>query len=166
MGPQNLILVDGVRYNTSTHRTGPNQYLALIDPFALKKIEVVRGPSSVLYGNGAMGGVMHLLTVDPQVGHGELDASGRAQGRFSSADLSSGFALQVAPTVADEALMIGAHFDRFGPLWAGGGYQQPRTDYSAGYWQAKFVHASGDPRHAVLSPAGRARPAVQLREER
>ncbi len=144
VGPQNLILVDGVRYNTSTHRTGPNQYLALIDPFALERIEVVRGPSSVLYGNGAMGGVMQLITVTPRAGRGDWGAGGRAQGAFSSADLATGFALQVAPTVGDEALLVGAHFDSFGPLWAGGGYKQPRTDYTAGYWQAKLVHFSGE----------------------
>lgn len=143
-GPQNLILVDGVRYNTSTHRTGPNQYLALIDPFALERIEVLRGPSSVLYGNGAMGGVMQLFTVEPRPGRGDWEIGGRAQGKFSSADLATGFALQAAPTVGDQALLLGAHFDHSGPLWAGGGYRQPRSDYSAGYWQAKFVHASGE----------------------
>jgi len=143
-GPQNLILVDGVRYNTSTHRTGPNQYLALIDPFALERIEVLRGPSSVLYGNGAMGGVMHLLTVEPQPGRNGWDFGGRAQGKFSSADQAAGFALQTSPSFGDQALLVGAHFDRFGPLWAGGGYKQPRTDYTAGYWQAKLVHASGE----------------------
>lgn len=140
-GPQNLILVDGVRFNASTFRTGPNQYLALLDPFALSRIEVVRGPSSVLFGNGAMGGVMQLFTINPGVGHAGWDSGGRAQGKFSSADLSNGFALQVTPTVADEALLIGAHFDRFGPLWAGGGVKQPLSEYNVGYWQAKFLHA-------------------------
>jgi hemoglobin/transferrin/lactoferrin receptor protein len=143
-GPQNLILVDGVRYNTSTHRTGPNQYLALIDPFALERIEVLRGPSSVLYGNGAMGGVIQLLTVEPRPGRGDWGMGGRAQGKFSSADRTTGFALQATPQVGDEAMLVGAHFDRFGLLWAGGGYRQPRTDYTAGYWQAKFVHAAGE----------------------
>lgn len=142
-GPQNLILVDGVRFNTSTFRTGPSQYLALLDPYSLSKIEVVRGPSSVLYGNGAMGGVIQLFTFNPQVGHGDWDVHGRAQGKFSSADLSSGFALQVSPTYSDQALMIGAHFDRFGPLWAGGGAKQPMSDYSVGYWQAKFLRVGG-----------------------
>jgi outer membrane receptor protein involved in Fe transport len=143
VGPQNLILVDGVRFNTSTFRTGPNQYLALLDPYVLKRIEVVRGPSSVLYGNGAMGGVMQLFTLDPQVSPEGWEVSGRAQSKFSSADLSSGFALQVTPARSNQALMIGAHFDRFGPLWAGGGKQQPLSDYNVGYWQAKFLHAGG-----------------------
>ncbi len=143
-GPQNLILVDGVRFNTSTFRTGPNQYLALLDPYALSRIEVVRGPSSVLYGNGAMGGVIHLFTVDPVVDDTGWNLGGRAQGKFSSADRSYGLALQVTPTVAGEALLIGAHFDRFGPLWAGGGVKQPMSAYNVGYWQAKFLHRGSE----------------------
>jgi len=141
VGPQNLILVDGVRINTSTHRTGPNQYLALQDPFALARIEVLRGPSSVLHGNGAMGGVMHLLTLSPAAGPGAPDASGRARARFASADLSAGLGLQVSPSLGGEGLRLGAHLDRFGPLRAGGGAELPLSDYGAGYWQAKWLHA-------------------------
>ena len=60
IGPQNLIVVDGVRFNTATFRTGPNQYLALLDPHGIRSAEVLLGPSSVLYGSGAMGGVVYI----------------------------------------------------------------------------------------------------------
>jgi hemoglobin/transferrin/lactoferrin receptor protein len=63
IGPQNLILVDGVRLNNSIYRTGPNQYLNLIDPFILERIEILRGPGSVSYGSDAMGGVIALAPV-------------------------------------------------------------------------------------------------------
>ena len=35
IGPQNLILLDGVRLNNSVYRTGPTQYLNLIDPLSI-----------------------------------------------------------------------------------------------------------------------------------
>jgi outer membrane receptor protein involved in Fe transport len=143
-GPQNLILVDGVRFNTSTFRTGPNQYLALVDPFILQRIELVRGPSSVLYGNGAMGGVIHLMTMNANTIDEDFGIGGRAHGKFSSADLSSGFALQVEPKFHQANLLVGAHFDRFGPLWAGGGAKQPLSDYNVGYWHGKATWAGGD----------------------
>lgn len=60
MGPQVLITVDGVRFNNSTYRTGPGQYLNLIDPLFIEQIEVLRGPGSILYGSDAMGGVIQL----------------------------------------------------------------------------------------------------------
>jgi len=65
VGPRNLILLDGVRLNNSVYRTGPLQYLNLVDPLALRGIEVLRGPGAVLYGSDAMGGVIQLLPLRP-----------------------------------------------------------------------------------------------------
>ena len=64
VGPQVLIMVDGVRMNNSIYRTGPLQYLNMIDPFSIDRIEVLRGPGGVLYGSDAMGGVIQLFTAD------------------------------------------------------------------------------------------------------
>ncbi|MDF1800907.1 MAG: TonB-dependent receptor [Planctomycetota bacterium] len=61
-GNQVLILVDGVRLNDATTRFGPNQILNTIDPAVVERIEVLRGPASVLYGSDAIGGVIHIHT--------------------------------------------------------------------------------------------------------
>lgn len=82
LGDRVLLLIDGLRASSGN----PN-----IIPFALvERIEIVRGPSSVLYGGSAMGGVVNVITRRGQGDmHGELDASyGRfdtAQGRLSLA---------------------------------------------------------------------------------
>jgi len=57
-GRQNLLLVDGVRINNSTFRSGPVQYWNTIDPLALDRIELVRSQGSVLYGSDAAGGTL------------------------------------------------------------------------------------------------------------
>src|SRR5688572_31705605 len=56
IGNQILIVVDGVRLNDATTRGGPNQSLNGIDPATVERIEVIRGPTSVLYGSDALGG--------------------------------------------------------------------------------------------------------------
>ncbi|MGW1441747.1 TonB-dependent hemoglobin/transferrin/lactoferrin family receptor [Serratia rhizosphaerae] len=55
-----LTLVDGVRQGTDTgHLNG-----TFLDPALIKRVEVVRGPSALLYGSGALGGVISYETVD------------------------------------------------------------------------------------------------------
>ena len=61
-GSEVLHLVDGFRLNTAFFRNAPNQYFALVDAQNVERIEVVRGPSSTLYGSDAMGGVVQVLT--------------------------------------------------------------------------------------------------------
>ena len=74
-GFRNLILVDGIRYNNSTFREGPNQYWALLDPLAMERIEVIPSQGSVLYGSDAVGGTVN--TISKSSGFG-----GQEAGRF------------------------------------------------------------------------------------
>jgi hemoglobin/transferrin/lactoferrin receptor protein len=62
LGNKVLVLVDGVRINDSTTRLGPNQSLNQIDPEIVDRVEVLRGPGSVLYGSDAIGGVISIWT--------------------------------------------------------------------------------------------------------
>jgi hypothetical protein len=39
IGPQNLIVIDGLRLNTAVFRTGPNQYLGTIDASAVDELK-------------------------------------------------------------------------------------------------------------------------------
>jgi hemoglobin/transferrin/lactoferrin receptor protein len=61
-GYRTLALIDGVRYNNSVYRDGPNEYFSLIDTHTLERIELLEGPASVQYGSDAIGGTLHLLT--------------------------------------------------------------------------------------------------------
>lgn len=66
-GFRTLFLVDGIRLNNSVFRDGPNQYAGTVDPLSLERIEVVMGPSSVLYGSDAIGGTVQAFTKDPEI---------------------------------------------------------------------------------------------------
>lgn len=80
LGPQySLVLVDGAR------QVGRTDGVLDLDRFAvqdLEQIEIVRGPSSVLYGSDALGGVVNLVTRAPIDGIA-IDALARIDGRLA-----------------------------------------------------------------------------------
>jgi len=61
-GRQNLLLVDGVRVNNSTFRSGPIQYWNTVDPLSIDHIELIKSQGSVLYGSDAIGGTLNAFT--------------------------------------------------------------------------------------------------------
>ncbi|MBW4329266.1 TonB-dependent siderophore receptor [Stakelama sp. CBK3Z-3] len=64
--------VDGLRLPSGGQWTRPG-----FDPFALQQIEVLKGPSSVLYGQTAPGGIVNIVTKRPTaVPHGEVQFQG------------------------------------------------------------------------------------------
>ena len=54
-----LLVVDGVRMNNAIYRKGHLQNSITVSPSMLDKTEVLFGPSSVIYGSDALGGVIH-----------------------------------------------------------------------------------------------------------
>lgn len=61
MGNRVLLVVDGLRLNDATTRNA-HQTLNSIDPAFVERIDIIRGPSSVLYGSDAMGGAILIWT--------------------------------------------------------------------------------------------------------
>ncbi len=57
-----VMRVDGVRNNFSSGHRGR----MFLDPDLLKQVDVVRGPGSLLFGSGAMGGALNMRTVDAE----------------------------------------------------------------------------------------------------
>ncbi|MBI3249916.1 MAG: TonB-dependent receptor [Deltaproteobacteria bacterium] len=88
IGSSVLMLVDGMRLNSAFFRPAPNQYFALVDPYNVERLEVVRGPSSTLYGSDAMGGVVQVFTPTPTFSSEQWQWRGRVLGQFGSADVS------------------------------------------------------------------------------
>ena len=64
-----LVLVDGRRQIGRTDGTIDLERFAVAD---LEQVEIVRGPGSALYGSDALGGVINLVTRDPDATRGEL----------------------------------------------------------------------------------------------
>ncbi|MBL8311035.1 MAG: TonB-dependent receptor [Burkholderiales bacterium] len=69
-----------------------------LDPLTVERIEVLRGPATLLYGGGAIGGVVNGIS--NRIARGGLSAfSGDATLLFGTADRSRGSAMRVAAPV-------------------------------------------------------------------
>lgn len=78
-----LLVVDGVRMNNAIYRTGHLQNSITVSPNIIDRTEVIFGPSSVIYGSDALGGVIHYYTKTPKVSNkNEINTS--FYSRFSS----------------------------------------------------------------------------------
>ncbi|MBV9493270.1 MAG: TonB-dependent receptor, partial [Acidobacteria bacterium] len=79
-----LFLEDGLRINNPRRQTDFGEIGGLVDLHEAASIEVVRGPSSVLYGSDAIGGVMNVVSAEPHF-NGSSNFAGYVEGRHSSA---------------------------------------------------------------------------------
>ncbi len=120
-GYHTLILVDGVRLNNSTFRSGPNQYTATIDPGQVERMEVVRGPGSTLYGSSALGGVINTITRTPVVLPQELSINPHISTRFSSADSAKMLRLGLSGGYDKLGFIVGGSYKDVGDIQPGNG---------------------------------------------
>lgn len=68
-----LILVDGKRYAGEDTSVTTNVYnLQRLNVSDIDRVEIVRGPSSSLYGSDAMGGVINIITKTPETADGTV----------------------------------------------------------------------------------------------
>lgn len=64
---QTLVLIDGVPVNDPSSPGGGYDF-ARLDTDAIERIEVLKGPQSTLWGTDAIGGVVSIVTKEPQDG--------------------------------------------------------------------------------------------------
>jgi hemoglobin/transferrin/lactoferrin receptor protein len=148
-----LMLIDGVRLNNSVFRPGPNQYWNTVDPLSLERLEVVKGPSSVLYGSDAIGGTVNAITKDPYSYGDGVNVNGRGYYRVSNAENSHIARGELSLGIEDHTgLLVGGSGKHFGDLIGGDtvgkqtniGYDEYDVDIKAERYlsdQAKLVMA-------------------------
>ncbi len=84
-GQRILLLQDGMRLNNSRRQQDFGEIPALAGA-GLERVEVVRGPSSVLYGSDAIGGVINIIS--PDLRAQAAPVSGEVMYRYGSAGTS------------------------------------------------------------------------------
>lgn len=85
-GQRILLLEDGIRMNNSRRQQDFGEIPGLVDVSEVEKVEVVRGPASVLYGSDAIGGVVNIITNSPDYNKEKSEIHGSLGYRYSSAD--------------------------------------------------------------------------------
>jgi len=121
-GYQVLNLIDGVRFNNSSFRSGPNQYLAFVEPSQVERMETILGPAGASYGSDALGGAIQVISPDVPSAPGP---HGSAPLFGSSADLSTGS----SAGLAWNSLLLGAFGRRHGNMRPGGGFDSRNVFY-------------------------------------
>ena len=143
-----LLLIDGVRYNNSTFRDGPNQYWSLIDPLGVDRLEVLPSQGSVLYGSDAVGGTVNTLTKNSgflSEAEGSFFTHGLASYRWSSAEHSHVTHLESSIGEGKKwGLRIGGTLSQFGDVYAAGIGRQPHTGYDQWAFDARLDIALDD----------------------
>ena len=128
-GNQVLYLIDGIRINNAITRYGPNQYLNTIDRFSLERIEIVRGSGSVLFGSDAIGGVINMLSINPDVNQ-QKALSGKISTRIGSNHLEESLNGRISYKNKESWLTSGITTRSFGDLIGG---KNTKLQHPSGY---------------------------------
>lgn len=120
-----VLMVDGMRLNSAQPAGSVASFLSL---GLAERVEVVKGPASVLYGTGALGGAINVLLpqarFEPGLGlKAQLGYDSASQGKRGAAVLNA--------SEGDHALMLGASLASYDDYRAPGG-RQALTGYDSG----------------------------------
>jgi outer membrane receptor protein involved in Fe transport len=117
-----LNLIDGIRFNNSTFRSGPNQYLAYLEPSQAQRVEAVLGPTGVAWGSDSLGGTINVVTTQPDfAAEGRAEVRGQLQFSAASADLSGTGSGKILVSTPRFFWLGGLAGRRHNDLRAGGG---------------------------------------------
>jgi len=180
-GSQVLHLVDGMRLNNAFFRNAPNQYLGLVDAYATERAEIVRGSAPSLYGADAMGGVLSVLTGEPDFEGRDWQNEGRVYGSYNSVDNSLIGRLDAAGGHAGSALSGGITYQNHDDRKVGSGetiepsgyrvraadmkWRQSFSERSELMFSAQFLEQPSTPRIDELVPGyGQEQPASEQYE--
>lgn len=150
-GSQVLHMVDGMRLNNAFFRNAPNQYLGLVDSFTTRRMEVVRGSQGSLYGADAMGGVLNILTIEPDYTGQDWQQEGRLYGSYDSVD--EGWVLSARTKGGKQGWGFagGASYQDHSSRTSGSGEKLVPSGYRSKAADLKFVIDSSERSSLMLS---------------
>jgi len=134
-GQRILLLQDGLRLNNSRRQQDFGE-LPAIAGTDIERVEVVRGPSSVLYGSDAIGGVVNIISRASR--HQQSSVGGEVQYRYGSAGATNAPSGFVSTSIGRVSLRAAAAFRDSEPYRAPAG-----TFGNITLAERELVHDSG-----------------------
>ena len=154
-----LLVVDGVRMNNAIYRKGHLQSSISVAPNMLDKTEVVFGPSSVLYGSDALGGVIHYFTKTPKLS-AEEEVKSQFFSRFSSVNQEITSHVSAELRFSNWASLTSISFSNFGDLQSGSRRSHGFKDWGKVFYYSENIYGNYtenptvNPRPEVLKNTG------------
>lgn len=143
-GSEVLHLVDGMRLNNAIFRNAPTQYLALVSPATVERIEVLRGSPGSLYGSDAVGGVVQIVNRLPALSSEAPSVEGEVGLTADTAEQQR--AVQASVEFGDRrrAALVAANYVDTGNRRVGGGRRIVPSGYSARAFRAALALTRGE----------------------
>jgi hemoglobin/transferrin/lactoferrin receptor protein len=134
-----LLVVDGVRMNNAIYRKGHLQNSISVAPNMLDKTEVVFGPSSVIYGSDALGGVIHYYTKTPKISAHDVVKT-QFFSRFSSVNHEITSHVTAELRFFNWASLTSISFSNFGDLQSGSKRSHGFKDWGKVFYYSENTH--------------------------
>lgn len=131
-----LLVVDGIRMNNAIYRNGHLQNAITVDNAILDQMEVIYGPSSLMYGSDALGGVVHFRTKDPQLNLSEYKKTnvfGNYYARYGSANQEKSAHFDINIGGRKWASLSSISFSDFGDLRMGSNRTKEYPEFGKRY---------------------------------
>lgn len=136
-----LLIIDGIRMNNLIYRGGHLQNVITIDPSVISNVDILYGPSSVVFGSDALGGAIAFRTKSPELSeNGDILFKGSAYSRYGSVNNESTWHLDFNIAGPRFASFTSLSFSRFGDLKSGREKNPFMKDDSYIYRQYDVVH--------------------------
>ncbi len=120
-GSEVLHLVDGFRLNNAIFRNAPTQYLALVAPGTVDRIEILRGSPASLYGSDAVGGIVQVVNRMPTLSGGGTLYDGELGVGIDSAERERSGHVSLEASTGRVAVLVSADILETGNRRVGGG---------------------------------------------
>lgn len=125
-GERVLVLQDGDRAGDLS--SAAVDHLNAVDPSQAERLEVIRGPASLLYGNNALGGVVNVITNDiPTIMPARFTGFAFGQGETVTPGGVGNFGLTL-PLGQSGVISARGGYRKFNEMRVGGGAAQPNTN--------------------------------------
>jgi outer membrane cobalamin receptor len=120
-----------MRLNNAICRNAPTQYLALVSPGSVDRIEALRGAPASLYGSDAVGGVVQVLSRLPLFESSDTEVRRSLLARYDTGEIGRGINASFDAGTEQLAALVSLDYLETGNRRTGSGARVGPTGYES-----------------------------------